>query len=181
MMKAVSVIALIMSAFFMIAPALAQTGSITGMVTSANNAAVPDAVVTLWSIDSGSPVFVPMPNNPQLTSNFTTPLPGMYAFTDIPSGLYNVTAQWQDEWYFTTVDLTAGGTATANIVIPVYLNASDLATPTPQPSTVTYYTYVPVKISSPMPQVTSRSPGFEAIIVLIAIPIAVIAKRRLKK
>ena len=180
-MKAARAIAFILSAFFMIAPALAQTGSITGMVTSANNAAVPDAVVTLWSVQSGTPEFISMAGNPQLSSNFSSPTPGIYAFTNVPPGLYNVTAEWQDSWFYTTVNLTDSGTVTANIVIPVYLNASDLATPAPQPSAVTYYSYVPVKLSSPLPQATSRSPGLEALAAMAAIPMAALARKRLKK
>jgi hypothetical protein len=104
----------------------------------------------------------------------------MYAFTNVPPGLYNVTAEWQGDWYYTTVNLSNEGTVTANIVLPIYLNASDIATPTPQPTAVTYYTYVPVKISSPLPQATSRSPGFEALVVIIAIPLAALAGKRLK-
>lgn len=161
-------------------PALAEDyGSITGIVTSANNAAVPDATVTLWAIVDGTPVLAVVTNNPQYTSNFSTSLPGAYAFTNVPPGKYNVTAMWNQYWYYTEVDLK-GGTSTANIVIPQKIDVLALTSPTPVPTPKAYYTFVPVRVSSPVPQVTTRSPGFEALVVLLAVPIAALARRRLR-
>lgn len=162
------------------APALAQEyGSVTGIVTSANNAAVPGATVTLWAIVDGTPVLAVVPNNPQFTSNFSSSLPGMYTFTGVPPGRYNVTAAWGENWYYTKVNLT-GGTATANVVIPEYIDVLAIKEPTPIPTPKTYYTFVPVRVSSPMPQATvARSPGFEALIMIMALPVA--ARKLLKR
>ncbi|HTY90032.1 MAG TPA: carboxypeptidase-like regulatory domain-containing protein [Methanocella sp.] len=161
------------------APALAQEyGSITGIVTSANNAAVPGATVTLWAIEDGTPVFAVVPNNPQYTSNFSSSLPGAYAFTGVPPGTYNVTAEWNGSWFYTQVNLTSG-TVTANIVIPVYVDVLSIRPPMAIPAPKTYYTFVPVRVSSPMPQpTTARSPGFEAIILLFGICIAAYTRAR---
>lgn len=157
------------------ATAMAEDGAISGIVTSANNAAVPDAVVTLWAIVDGTPVFATVPNNPQYTSNLSSMLPGAYAFTGVPPGQYNVTAEWKGYWYYTEVNLT-GGTATANIVIPVYINVTALSTPMPTPAF--YYTYVPVEVSSPLPQATARSPGFELPALILAILMLPLARKR---
>lgn len=162
-----------------VAPAFAEEyGSITGIVTSANNAAVPDAVVTLWAIVDGTPALSVAPNNPQYTSNFSSSVPGMYAFTNVPPGVYNITAEKGGHLFYTMIDLKSGGTATANIVIPEPIEA--LATATPQPTPKTYYTYVPVRVSSPLPQATTRSPGFEALTLISAIPLAILIRKRLK-
>jgi hypothetical protein len=157
------------------ATALAEDGSISGIVTSANNTAVPDAVVTLWAIVDGTPVLATVPNNPQYTSNFSSTLPGAYAFTGVPPGQYNVTAEWRGYWHYTAVNLT-GGTATANIVIPAYINVTALSTPVPTPAF--YYTYVPVEVSSPLPQATTRSPGFEIPVFMASILILALARKR---
>jgi hypothetical protein len=164
--------------FILLASALAgDNGSIAGIVTSANNAAVPGALVTLWSIENGTPVQAVVPNNPQYTSNFSSGLPGAYAFVDVPPGSYNITAAWDGYWYYAAVNLT-GGTVTANIVIPERIDVASLAaTPTPK----TYYTFVPVRLSSPLPQAnTARSPGFGALIALASIPVAALIRKRRK-
>ncbi len=177
-MKALGMLAAIIFILLAAAPALAEEyGSITGIVTSANNAAVPDALVTLWAIVDGTTVQAVVPNNPQYTSNFSTTLPGAYTFTNVPPGKYNITAAWNQYWYYTEVNLT-GGTATANIVIPEYIDVLNISAPTPLPTPRTYYTYVPVRVSSPVPQATARSPGFEAVAALLAITsVAFILKR----
>ncbi len=160
------------------ASALAQDyGSVTGIVTSANNAAIPGATVTLWAIVDGVPVMAVVPNNPQYTSNFSSTLPGAYVFTSVPPGLYNVTAQWGESWFFTQVNLT-GGTATANIVIPQYIDVLSIKEPTPVPTPKTYYTYVPVRVSSPLPQATAaRSPGFGVLTMAMALMLALAAQK----
>jgi hypothetical protein len=155
-----------------------ETGSITGIVTSANNAAVPGAIVTLWAVEDGTMAQAAVPNNPQYTSDLSTSLPGAYTFTGVPPGKYNVTAAWGQYWYYTEVDLM-GGTATANIVIPEYIDVLNFSAPVPSPRT--YYTYVPVRVSSPVPQATTaRSPGFGAVPILIAIPLAMLLRKWLK-
>jgi hypothetical protein len=178
-MKALGMLAAIIFILLAAAPALAEEyGSITGIVTSANNAAVPDALVTLWAIVDGTPVQAVVPNNPQYTSNFSTTLPGAYAFTNVPPGKYNITAAWNQYWYYAEVNLT-GGTATANIVIPEYIDVLNISAPL-SPTPRTYYTYVPVRVSSPVPQATARSPGFEAVAALFAVPLAALARKWLR-
>ncbi len=172
-------LAAIIFMLFLSAPALAEEyGSITGIVTSADNAAVPDAPVTLWAVVDGVMLEAAVPNNPQLTSNFSTSLPGAYAFTNVPPGRYNVTAVWGEYSYYAEVNLT-GGTATANIVIPEHIGVPGIFAPAPTPKT--YYTFVPVRISSPLPQATvARSPGFGALAILMAVPLATLARRWLR-
>jgi hypothetical protein len=76
------------------------------------------------------------------------------------------------------VNLT-GGTATANIVIPQYIDVLSIKEPTPVPTPKTYYTYVPVRVSSPLPQATAaRSPGLGAIMAAIALLLATQKIRR---
>jgi hypothetical protein len=162
-------------------PAFSQgPGSITGIVTSANNAAVPGATVTLWTIVNG--VYVPanITNNPQYTSNFSSSLPGAFAFTGVPPGRYNITASWGGHSFYNEVNLT-GGTVTANVVIPEYIDVLAIKEPTPIPTPKSYYTYVPVRVSSPLPQATTKSPGFEALAVLIAIPLVVLLIKRFRR
>jgi len=179
-MKALGVLAAIIFILLAAAPALAEEyGSIAGIVTSANNAAVPDALVTLWAIEDGTAAQAAVPNNPQYTSNFSSTLPGAYAFTNVPPGKYNITAAWDGYWYYTEVNLT-GGTATANIVIPEYIDVLNISAPTPLPTPRTYYTYVPVRISSPEPRATARSPGFWGLAILVAIPLAALIRKWLK-
>ena len=179
-MKVFGVTAVFLLLLFTSIPALAQeAGSITGIVTSANNAAIPDAVVTLWAVEDGTPVQAVVPDNPQYTSNFSTSLPGAYVFTGVPPGRYNVTAARGEYAYYTEVDL-AGGTATANIVIPEYIDVRNISSPTPLPTPKTYYTYVPVRISSPVPTVTARSPGPGALAAMAALFLALIIGKRPK-
>lgn len=161
-----------------IAPAMAQQyGSISGIVTSANNANVPDAVVTLWSAEGSSPTLAYVPHNPQNTTDYSSPTPGMYTFTYVPPGTYNVTAMKDGNWFYTTVNMT-GGTVTANIVIPYYL---EMATPTPTPAPRAQYTYVPINISSPLPRATTRSPGLTTAMALLSMLLAVLVRKRLVK
>jgi hypothetical protein len=164
------------------APALAQEyGAITGIVTSANNAAVPDATVTLHAVVDGAEAQAVVVNNPQRTSNFSSSLPGAYVFIGVPYGKYNVTAMWDGRSYSTEVNLT-GGTATANIVIPEYIDVMAIRQAMPVPTPRTYYTYVPVRLASPLPQATAaKSPGLEAPVALLAILMAMAVKRRLER
>jgi hypothetical protein len=161
-------------------PAFAQSsGSITGIVTSSNNAAVPGATVTLWAIVDNISAQAAISNNPQFTSNFSSSLPGTYAFTNVPPGRYNITASWGGHSFYNEVNLT-GGTVTANVVIPEYIDVLAIKEATPIPTPKSYYTYVPVRVSSPLPQATTKSPGFEGLMIVIAIPIAVLARKRLQ-
>jgi hypothetical protein len=179
-MRTAATVTAVLFIILMVAPAIAEEyGSITGIVTSANNQAIPDAAVTLWAIENGTAAQAVVMNNPQYTSNFSSSLPGAYVFTNVPPGVYNITAVWGSDWFYTQVNLT-GGTVTANIVIPVYTDVLSIYQPTPIPTPKTYYTYVPVRLASPPPQATTRSPGFEWAVTAIALLIAMAARRRLK-
>lgn len=169
-MKSLAVVAIVLL-LIAIAPAAAQTGIVTGMVTSANNAAVPDATVTLSYADDN--VAVDVPNNPQFTTNYSSAIPGMYTFINVPYGRYNVTAEKDGYSFYATINVTSG-TATANVVIPENITVA-MATSTPQPYT-RYYTYVPVKVTSAPPQATTtRSPGFDMIASLGAFLVCLVA------
>ena len=155
---------------FAIVPAAAETGIITGMVTSGNNAAIPDATVTLMDAENGSAVDFVL-NNPQQTSDFSSSLPGTYTFTDVPYGTYYILAEKDGYSFYTTIEVKAG-TATANIVIPDY-TVSATETATPQPARQRY-TYVPVKIApSPAQAAISRSPGFDLIMAFLALTMGI--------
>jgi hypothetical protein len=118
------------------------TGTITGIVmSSAGSHAVPDAVVTLYD-EYGN--IAPVPDNPQQSSSGIGNNAGIYTFYDVPPGVYNVTAEKGGIMFFAIADVTSG-TATANIVLPEYVEtepAYQEPTPVPRP----YFTYVPIKV-----------------------------------
>jgi hypothetical protein len=121
------------------------TGTITGIVmSSVGSHAVPDAVVTLYD-EYGN--FAPVPNNPQQSSSGIGNNAGIYTFFDVPYGIYNVTAEKGGIVFFAIVDVS-GGTATANIVLPEYVETEPAYQPEPVPSPLPrpYYTYVPIKV-----------------------------------
>lgn len=155
----------------MASPALARDGgAVTGMVLAGgNNAAVPDAVVTLWEVDSeGSNIAIaPIPNNPQYTSNLSSTVVGVYTFFDVPYGTYNITVDKGGRSFFARVYVTSG-TTTANIVLPEYNETATLSETSPEPSV--YYTYVPVTIATTSPGPAAlESPGFDGITLIIAL------------
>jgi hypothetical protein len=121
------------------------TGTITGIVlSSVGSHAVPDAVVTLYD-EYGN--FAPVPNNPQQSSSGIGNNAGIYTFFDVPYGIYNVTAEKGGIVFFAIVDVS-GGTATANIVLPEYVETEpayrpDLGSP---PVQKPYITFVPVMV-----------------------------------
>lgn len=113
-MKAALAVVLIFS--LLIVPAMAQYGTITGVITTGNRQAVPDALITLYDMD-GNHVFVP--DNPQFSSNGTGNNVGVYTFYDVPPGAYNITAIKGDSEFFAIAELYSG-TATNNIVLADY-------------------------------------------------------------
>jgi hypothetical protein len=118
-------------------------GTISGIVlSSVGSHAVPDATVTLYD-EYGN--FAAVPNNPQQSSSGIGNNAGVYTFFDVPYGVYNVTAEKGGIMFFAIVDLS-GGTATANIVLPEYVETEpayrpDLGSP---PVQKPYITFVPV-------------------------------------
>ncbi len=118
------------------------TGTITGIVlSSVGSHAVPDAVVTLYD-EYGN--LAPVPDNPQQSSSGIGNNAGIYTFYDVPYGIYNVTAEKGGILFFAIADVS-GGTATANIVLPEYVESEPAyqePTPVPRP----YFTFVPIKV-----------------------------------
>ena len=120
-------------------------GTITGIVlSSVGSHAVPDAVVTLYD-EYGN--LAPVPENPQQSSSGIGNNAGVYTFFDVPYGIYNVTAEKGGILFFAIVDVS-GGTATANIVLPEYVETEPAYQPDlgPSPLSRPYFTYVPIKV-----------------------------------
>jgi hypothetical protein len=115
------------------------TGAITGVIlSSAGSHAVPNANVALYDEDGN---LVDIPDNPQLSSNGTGNNGGVYTFYDVPYGRYTVSADKEGVEFFAVVNLTTG-TATANVVLPEYVESEpayrepeppEVPTPTPRP------------------------------------------------
>lgn len=152
-MKAAIAVVLVFA--LLVAPAAAQYGTITGVITTGNRQAVPDALVTL-NDEFGNYVFVP--DNPQFSSNGTGNNVGVYTFTDVPAGTYNVTAVKGDSEFF-AIAVMEGGTASANIVLADYfVTPADFVPEVPaEPETPRqYFTFVPA-IFGKAPQTTSAA------------------------
>lgn len=186
-MNVLRILPLIMVALTLaIIPSAAQengTGTITGLVLTGNNVAIPDAYVTLYpESDVGVDAYQAIPDNPQLTSNFTHPVVGVYTFYDVPYGIYNVTAEKDGESFYAIVNVTAG-TATANIVIPGVDDTWTAADFSPEPgSPGQYYTYVPVKIEKDMQDTSmAKSPGFDVLTAVACIVLPGLAWRNRKQ
>jgi hypothetical protein len=114
-------------------------GAITGVIlSSAGSHAVPNANVALYD-ENGN--LVSIPDNPQLSSSGTGNNGGVYTFYDVPYGQYTVSAEKGGIEFFAIVNLTTG-TATANVVLPEYVESEpayqvpqppEMPTPTPRP------------------------------------------------
>jgi hypothetical protein len=135
-------LAIVVVLLLLAAPAAAQLGTITGVITTGNRQAVPDALVTLNDMEGN---YVVIPENPQFSSNGTGNNVGVYTFYDVPSGTYNITAVKGESEFFAIATLETG-TATANIVLADYfVTPEDFIPVTPvEPETPRrYFTYVP--------------------------------------
>jgi hypothetical protein len=160
-----------------------SNGSINGMVMSANNNAVPDAKVTLWAI-SGENNFAVMSieDNPQYTTNFSNSMVGVYTFFDVPPGVYNITAEKDNNSFFAIAEVKEG-TTTANIVLPGFYATFEPPAPA-IPERKEYFTYVPVYIKDePALPEGIKSPGLTAISAIISMLIALLigAKKILER
>lgn len=178
-MRAATALAAILFIILAIAvPVLAQeSGSVTGTVTAGGNrAAVPDATVTLFVIDGMEEYTADVPNNPQLTTNYSNNIVGVYAFYDVPPGKYKVRAEKSGYYFFTIIDIV-GGTSTANVVLPGYYESETAPTPSPSPIK-TYYSYVPVTVNTPYPEV-ARTPfiGLTGLLLCMIAATALFRKR----
>jgi|AGTN01.2.fsa_nt_gi hypothetical protein len=134
---------LIFLALFLSPAAAQETGTITGVIlASPGSHAVPNANVLLLD-EYGN--LANVPENPQLSSNGTGNNAGIYTFTDVPPGIYNVTAEKGGISFFAVVDLSSGttGTATANVVLPGYVETEpayrEFLPPSPTPRPLRYF------------------------------------------
>jgi hypothetical protein len=117
----------------------ADMGTVTGVIlSSAGSHAVPNANVALYDEDDH---LAAVPDNPQLSSNGSGNNGGVYMFYDVPYGLYKVTAEKGGVEFFAMINLSSG-TATANVVLPEYVEIEpayqaplppEVPTPTPRP------------------------------------------------
>lgn len=82
----------------------ASAGSVTGIVTDGENTPLSGATVKLVDSDG-------------VVASASTDLEGGYAFEAVPSGEYQVVAEYDGTAGFTTATVEAGMTATANVVI----------------------------------------------------------------
>jgi hypothetical protein len=128
-----------------ITPAAAQgSGTITGVVlSSVGSQAVPDATVSLYDMDGN---LAAVPENPQQSSGGVGSNAGVYTFYDVPPGVYNVTAEKNGVSYFAIADLSAGGTATANVVLPDYAETAPIYGPSPEPMPKPFYYFLPLRL-----------------------------------
>jgi hypothetical protein len=144
-------------------------GTVSGVVTDKNQHGVPDAKMTLWAWNgTGNVGVLGIPDNPQLTNEGRTATIGTYTFTYVPAGVYNLTAEKDNQTYFAMVYLTVG-TYTANVAFPDYIYTAYIpptVTPTPGPSA----TPTPTPTPTPAP-----SPGFEFLGAVAAIGFIVLA------
>jgi hypothetical protein len=140
-------------------------GTVSGVVTDKNQNGVPNAKMTLWVWNGTDNVgILRSPDNPQLTNDGSTATIGTYTFTYVPAGVYNLTAEKDNNTYFAMVYLTVG-TYTANVAFPDYIYTARI------PPTVTP---LPVTTATPSPTPTpTPSPGFGSAFALLAIGIVI--------
>jgi hypothetical protein len=120
-----------------------RTGAIAGVIlASPGSHAVPNANVALYD-ENDNPADTP--DNPQLSSNGTGNNSGVYMFYDVPYGYYTVKAEKGGVEFFAVVNL-GGGTATANVVLPEYVETESAyqeplppEVPTPAPKPFRYF------------------------------------------
>jgi hypothetical protein len=122
---------------------ISGTGAITGVILSSfGSHAVPNANVGLYDEDDN---LADVPENPQLSSNGTGNNGGTYMFYDVPYGHYTVKAEKGGVEFFAVVNLSTG-TATANVVLPEYVETEPAyqepgppEAPTPAPKPYRYF------------------------------------------
>jgi hypothetical protein len=166
-MKTVPVIALL--ALFILCilcqPAFAETGVVTGVVSTGDNVGISGAIVSLYNINAsvGNLQLVYVANNPQYTT-----ASGVYSFFDVPYGKYYVKAIMGTGTSYAIAEV-GGGTKTVNIVL-----SYKPVVPTPPPAR---YTYVPVYVNNSTRGI-SQSPGFGIEAAALALFLLIVIKRR---
>ncbi len=150
-------------------------GTVSGIVTDENRNGIPDATVTLWHWDGQNNTgMLKASDNPQLTNDGRTAALGMYTFTYVPVGDYNVTGEKDGHVYYRIINVAAGaGTVTANVAIPDYAYI-DPATPTPTPVPTITPTPTPAATQDP----TVAAPGFMALTAIGALGLTMLAIRK---
>ena len=150
-------------------------GTVSGIVTDQNRNGIPDATVTLWHWDGQNNTGkLKASDNPQLTNDGRTAAIGMYTFTYVPVGDYNVTGEKDGHIYYRIINVAPGaGTVTANVAIPDYAFINP-ATPTP--------TAVPTATPTPTPAATQNTPvptpGFLALAAIGAMGLSMLIIRK---
>lgn len=150
-------------------------GTVSGIVTDQNRNGIPYANVTLWHWNgTANGKILKAPDNPQLTNDGRTAAIGMYTFTYVPEGDYNVTGEKDGHVYYRIIQVVRGrGTVTANVAIPDYVYIVP-ATPTPTPGSTVTPTPTPAPTEKPVP-----TPGLTALIALGALCLAMMVKRNM--
>jgi hypothetical protein len=119
-----------------------NTGRIAGVVISEDINNVPGARVTLHSCIYNSITkeytntgLASIPENVTYTTGSPGEIPGLFIFDDVPSGLYNITAEKDGYKGYTIIEFNAKRQLmTADIVIPGYKISAPLPTPIPSPT-----------------------------------------------
>jgi hypothetical protein len=148
-------------------------GTVSGIVTDQNRNGIPYATVTLWHWDGEkNGAKLRSFDNPQLTNDGSTAAIGMYTFTYVPTGDYNVTGEMDGHVYYRIIHVAPGiGTVTANVAIPDYAYIVP-ATPTPTP--------VPTIEPTPTESATATAvptPGFMVLMAAGGLGLAMLLKR----
>jgi hypothetical protein len=141
------------------------TNSISGTVFDASGNGIPMAKVTLYytvwvgnDYKAKDPVRVEGIVNPQFTSDGSMSPAGLYVYTNIPSGVYVLTAEKGGISVSKNIMVT-GGTTTENLFIQGYIE--DSATPTPsRPTTTITPTIKPTTVPA-----GTQKPGIESVLV----------------
>lgn len=152
-------------------------GTVSGIVTDQNRNGIPYATVTLWHRSGFTNTdILQAKDNPQLTNDGSTAAPGMYTFTYVPEGAYNVTGEKDGHVYYRLIDVNRNsGTITANVAIPDYSYIAP-ATPTPTPLA----TPTPTLAATLTNQTAALpTPGFSFVIAIAALGVGMLVKRKL--
>ncbi|MCD1294021.1 hypothetical protein CUJ83_03305 [Methanocella sp. CWC-04] len=131
------------------------TGSLSGKVLDIYDNGVPNAKVTLYVCVRNSDGtyknknVLYIENNPQMTSDGVS-IKGLYTFTNVPKGTYNMTVEKDGKKVSSIVDV-AEGTTTLMITLTDYVYKLPTPTPTPRPTPMPTVTPTPAPVISATP------------------------------